>query len=52
MKRFEITYFFGPDDEYFTKEETVADMAASGITLAEVLKVEKRGYSGSGGERL
>ena len=35
MKRFEITYFYGPDDEYFVKEETVADMAASGITLAE-----------------
>jgi hypothetical protein len=35
MKRFEITYFYGPHDEYFVKEETVADMAASGITLAE-----------------
>ena len=36
MKRFEITYFYGPHDEYFVKEETVADMAASGITLAEI----------------
>ena len=36
MKRFEITYFYGPHDEYMAKEDIIADMAASGITLAEI----------------
>ncbi len=37
MKKFDITYFFGPSQEYVVKEETIADMAASGITLCQLL---------------
>ncbi len=37
MKQFDITYFYGPSQEYVVKEEIIADMAASGITLAQLL---------------
>ncbi len=37
MKKFDITYFNGPPHEYFTKPETVADIAAAGITLVPIM---------------
>ncbi len=40
MKQFDITYFYGPSSEYIVKEEVVADMAASGITLCQLLWYE------------
>lgn len=33
MKRFDITFFFGPTPEYVVKDEVIAEMAASGILL-------------------
>ena len=36
MKRFDITFFFGPTPEYVVKDEVIAEMAASGITLAQL----------------
>ena len=33
MKQFEITYFYGPFPEFIVKPETIADIAASGMTL-------------------
>ena len=35
MKQFDITFFYGPTSEYIVKEEIIADMAASGITLCQ-----------------
>ena len=37
MKKFEITYYYGPTAEFIVKEECIADMAASGITLCQIL---------------
>lgn len=37
MKEFEITYFFGPSERCVVKEDVIADMAASGITLGQLL---------------
>ena len=36
MKRFDITFFFGPDPKHVVMDEVIADMAASGITLAQL----------------
>lgn len=36
MKRFDITYFFGPEPDYMVKDKVIAEMAASGITLAQL----------------
>lgn len=36
MKRFEITYFYGPSPDYIVKEECIADIAASGVTLCQL----------------
>lgn len=36
MKQFDITFFYGPTEEYIVKEECIADMAASGITLCQI----------------
>ncbi len=36
MKQFEITYYYGPTPEYIVKEECIADVAASGITLCQL----------------
>ena len=36
MKRFDITFFFGPDPKNVVKDEVIADMADSGITLAQL----------------
>lgn len=36
MKHFDITFFYGPTPEYIVKEECIADMAASGITLCQL----------------
>lgn len=36
MKRFDITFFFGPTPEYVVKDKVIAEMAASGITLAQL----------------
>ena len=36
MKQFEITYFYGPTEEYIGKPETVKHMAESGITLGQL----------------
>ena len=33
MKKFDITYFHGPTPEYIVRPETIADIAAAGITL-------------------
>lgn len=33
MDRFDLTYFYGPEDEYIVREETVADIARAGFTL-------------------
>ena len=33
MKQFDITYFHGPFAEYVVREEVIADIAASGMTL-------------------
>ena len=33
MKRFDITFFFGPDPKHVVMDEVIADMAASGILL-------------------
>lgn len=35
MKQFDITYFYGPTDEFTVKDEVIADMAACGFTLAQ-----------------
>ena len=34
MDRFELTYFYGPEDDYIVKEETVEAIARAGFTLA------------------
>ncbi len=39
MKQFDITYFYGPPSEYIVKEECIADIAASGITLCQLLRI-------------
>ena len=36
MKQFDITYFYGPRDADLTKRETIANIAASGITLMQL----------------
>ena len=36
MKQFDITYYYGPTPEYIVKEECIADIAASGITLCQL----------------
>lgn len=36
MRRFDITYFEGPGAEYIVKEEVVADIAKSGMTLCQL----------------
>ncbi len=36
MKRFDITFFYGPHPEYVVQDSVIADMAASGITLAQL----------------
>ena len=36
MKSFDITYFHGPFPQYIVKPETIADIAASGITLVPI----------------
>ena len=33
MKRFDITYFFGPESEYIVKPEVLADIKAAGFTF-------------------
>lgn len=33
MNKFDITYFHGPTPEYIVRPETIADIAAAGITL-------------------
>lgn len=38
MKQFDITYFYGPPSEYIVKEECVADIAASGMTLCQLFQ--------------
>ncbi len=34
MDKFDITYFYGPDNEHIVMEECIKDMADAGITLA------------------
>ena len=34
MDRFELTYFYGPEDDYIVKDETVEAIARAGFTLA------------------
>lgn len=36
MERFDITYFEGPGADYIIREEVVADIAASGMTLCQL----------------
>lgn len=36
MKRFDITFYEGPGKDYVVKEEVIADMAASGMTLSQL----------------
>lgn len=36
MKQFDITYFYGPREGDLTKRETIANIAASGITLMQL----------------
>lgn len=33
MNKFDITYFYGPTPDYIVRPETIADIAAAGITL-------------------
>lgn len=40
MKQFDITFFYGPTEEYIVKEDVIADMAASGITLCQLYWLE------------
>lgn len=36
MERFDITFFEGPGADYVVKDEVIADMAASGMTLSQL----------------
>lgn len=36
MERFDITFYEGPGKDYVVKEEVIADMAASGMTLSQL----------------
>lgn len=42
MKRFDITYYYGPTPEYIVKEECIADIAASGITLCQLFWMQAK----------
>ena len=36
MNRFDITYFYGPTDDYIVKQEVIRDIADAGFTLIPV----------------